>query len=1174
MKYGNYSLGFDIGVSSIGWAMIDFEKSKIIRLGVRKFDQPIVPKTGASLTEARRGKRALRRNIRRKSFRKKQQLRNMVSEGLLSDAQYTASQKNLTEINNIFFTQKDQLTLSVWQLRSDGLNRRLDDIEWSRVLFYLTKHRGYQSNAIEKKRESGKSSDTGKLLTGVAGMHNKFIDFAEQFENPEEHTIGEMIFNIYKNKKRNSTDQYNMTAGRDDILYELKVLFTKQRELGNDHTGEAFYQKIQNTLNSRRSFADGPGGDSPYGGNLIEKMVGKCTLEPTEPRAPKESYASVQFRLYSILNNIRVGVVSERKRSLTVEEKDKAIKKVNSVGKLSYNQLRKAIDLSDPSVFKGLRYDLTFRDIMSIIYKSDEKDKYFYKENIQGRKDIIPQIAAILDRNVPVSMKDRTDQLREEFNIPEKITKKLIEAIKNPEDKTLFDQSNFYNVKKTLLSANIAISEDLLNDTARILTLYRDDRAYKELISLGIPSETAEPLALKPLKQFIHLSVKAINKILPHLKSGLHYDEACRLEGYNHTQSKIDRSNIANPSVFRSFKQFQKLYRTIAREYGKPQQLVLEVARDLSKSEDERRKLDKEMGTNETRRRIDLEHFKSEIGRDPMGREAEVWRLYKEQKGKCLYCGNPLGDLNEIFHTPGAPIAEIEHTLPYSRSLDNRQCNKTVACTNCNREKGNQIPFEYMGSDESSIRWQHFTALCKSLNNKQKEDLLLTTDWDENGTMERQLNDTRYITRVVQDWLEKEYGFVATADKDQKRDLFAVKGHATSVLRKVWGVERAKYDENHMRDSEKNHALDAAVVVAATNRQVQLISKSNRENWLYSKTEIELPDQTLQKHEYKISKRIQSLLPPPWETFSLELLALLKKSSTDIEDALGNIPGTLEKYKIDENPIEPMFISWMPKRGVKGAIHKETIYKVREISNPDMENGKERIYLKKIDLKDLKLVKLEKMAGRFDSQNPNEETPLYLALKKQLILFNDDGKKAFLEPFYKPSKKNAPIVKSIRTREVVGGGVEIQSGAAENGRMVRIDIFKRTDKKGKHKFFIVPVYTKDRVKKELPLKAITAQKYENEWDVVEEREFYCSLYPNDYFQVEKKKETQEGYYVMTNRATGQITIHSHERRNDLNVTLKVGVLCFAKYHVDMLGNRFLVKLPEKRVKLSKPGQNG
>lgn len=70
----HYTLGLDIGISSVGWAVLqnmsDGEPFKIEDLGVRIFEKAEQPKTGASLALSRREARGARRRLRRRRHRK------------------------------------------------------------------------------------------------------------------------------------------------------------------------------------------------------------------------------------------------------------------------------------------------------------------------------------------------------------------------------------------------------------------------------------------------------------------------------------------------------------------------------------------------------------------------------------------------------------------------------------------------------------------------------------------------------------------------------------------------------------------------------------------------------------------------------------------------------------------------------------------------------------------------------------------------------------------------------------------------------------------------------------------------------------------------------------------------------------------------------------------------
>ena len=159
-EQNNYSLGLDIGTTSIGWALIDFTTQQIKKIGVRKFNEPVIPKTGTSLTEERRGFRALRRNIRRKSHRKTRLLQLFRQRSLINTIQYESSRSNKKDTHNIFYIDNSETHKDVWQLRAEGLERKLDTLEWARVIFHISKHRGYESNARD--RESLKEKKAKK----------------------------------------------------------------------------------------------------------------------------------------------------------------------------------------------------------------------------------------------------------------------------------------------------------------------------------------------------------------------------------------------------------------------------------------------------------------------------------------------------------------------------------------------------------------------------------------------------------------------------------------------------------------------------------------------------------------------------------------------------------------------------------------------------------------------------------------------------------------------------------------------------------------------------------------------------------------------------------------------------------------------------------------------------
>lgn len=134
-----YTLGLDIGIASVGWAVlednIDGEPIKIERLGVRIFDKAEQPKTGASLAEPRREARGQRRTIRRRRHRKDRIKQLIQQNGIM------------TRVEMAEMFEHSQFETSVYELRVQALERALTKQEFVRVLIHLAQRRGYKSNS-------------------------------------------------------------------------------------------------------------------------------------------------------------------------------------------------------------------------------------------------------------------------------------------------------------------------------------------------------------------------------------------------------------------------------------------------------------------------------------------------------------------------------------------------------------------------------------------------------------------------------------------------------------------------------------------------------------------------------------------------------------------------------------------------------------------------------------------------------------------------------------------------------------------------------------------------------------------------------------------------------------------------------------------------------------------
>lgn len=124
-------------------------------------------------------------------------------------------------------------------------------------------------------------------------------------------------------------------------------------------------------------------------------------------------------------------------------------------------------------------------------------------------------------------------------------------------------------------------------------------------------------------------------------------------------------------------------------------------------------------------------------------------RLWRQQDEKCVYSAKDI----RIADLQNPQALEIDHIIPYSRSLDDSLNNKVLCLVQENRQKRNQIPAEYFGID--TPKWEDFKQrITASALPKPKRDRLLKLKIEEEEKfIERNLRDTSYITRYTADYV-------------------------------------------------------------------------------------------------------------------------------------------------------------------------------------------------------------------------------------------------------------------------------------------------------------------------------------------------------------------------------------------------------------------------------------
>ncbi len=787
------TFGFDLGIASCGWAVLDEsgETPEIVKAGVWMFDAPETAKERTPMNAVRRGHRGLRRNIKRRAQRMKAIRKLFADHGMLRDADDRA-----LEVRDPEAADGKEVRLDPWRLRAEGLDRMLTGPELAVALGHIAKRRGFKSNSKADRGANAPDEDK-KMLAEAAALEEATAKYR---------TLGEALYKDpeLSKKKRNREGSYTRTAMRRDTEHEARELFRAQRRLGNEMASEELEQAFIEGAMFRlpwqpegKSYPEAP----LRGGAFFQRplqdsvwMVGNCPFLPEEKRAAKRSYSFERFRLVTRMVNLKL-VEDGKTTRLSPRQIETAMVDFGGQRKLTYKTLRKKLKLPKTAMFAGVSADKESQDVAA-------------------RKGESMAGSATLRK-----------ALGEDY------------------------------------WARLTGDPAILDQIAFTLTFYEDQKQIEaRLETLGL-----DPAIIGLLMQAVragefggwggagHISAAACLRLIPHLEEGQTYDKACEAEGWNHSALReIRLEDVKSPVARKALSEALKQARAMIREFGRPSKMHIEMARDVGKGIEERRRIERGI----ERRNADTDRAAEECreitGREPRRGTEELLRyeLWKEQGGECVYCGDNIHP-NQILGAENSH--QVDHILPIGRFGDDSFLNKTLCCSGCNQGKRAMTPHEWMGKQ---LRWEDYEArVNRNLQMKgfKKRNYLLRDAAEvEEAFRNRNLNDTRWACRA----------FLAEAarfyrEDDGRKRVFARPGAITSRFRRAWGVQSLKKDSDGKRiPDERHHALDAIVCACVSESYLNRVTRQ------------------MQEEEEQGGHRAFADLPPPWPEFRLDVLAL------------------------------------------------------------------------------------------------------------------------------------------------------------------------------------------------------------------------------------------------------------------------------------------------------------
>lgn len=932
--------------------------------------------------------------------------------------------------------------LDPWELRARGLDKLLAPAELAVALGHIAKRRGFKSAA--KRKEANTAGDDQKMLKALEGTEEKLARYR---------TIGAMFARDpeFLHRKRNRDGDYSRTVKRKHLLEEVQLLFKEQRRLGNENSPQELEEAFIGIAFHQRSMQDS------------ERLVGTCLFEPAEKRAAKFAPSFEKFRLLTRLINLRITTI-EGERALNPQEIALATADLGATAKLTVKNIRKRIGLPDDQRFTAIKPDDETQDIAA-----------------------------------------RTGEAMHG-------TKKLRDALVE----TLWTKMQNQPAQ--------------LDRIAHVLSFFEtNDTIGQELGRLGLPADVKEGIitaldngAFSRFKGAGHISAKAARALIPQLEQGLSYNQACDALGYDHAASRWSKreqvtdkksfnqlvadmgKEIANPIARKALTEGLKQLWAMRNRWGLPDAVHIELARDVGNSLEKRNeiksRIDKNTAERERQRQEIRELLKIE---DVDGDTLLRYRLAKEQQWRCPYSDKAI---------PPAAIdardnsIQVDHILPWSRFGDDSFNNKTLCFASENQNKKGRTPYEWIFASQGEEAWEKYVAGIEGNSAfrgfKKRNYVLKNAEEAAEKFRSRNLNDTRYAAKLLAEAVKLFYPEGERQDRGGIRRVFTRPGALTAALRRAWGVESLKKFDGKRVEDARHHALDALVVAAVGEWEVQRLTKS------------------FQEWEQRGLPRPLRRVDPPWgDSHSFR---------REVEEAYAEI-----------------FVARPERRRARGEGHAATIRQVKEI------DGKPVVYERKavVDLKEKDLERVK---------DPERNQAMIDAIRQWI----SDGRPAD----NLPRSLAGDEIRKVRLINKGKPSVPVRGGTADRGDIVRVDVFSKSNKRGKNQFYVVPIYPHQVMDKgqwpQPPMQAVVAHKDEGDWTQIDNSyAFKFSLYPRSYVEIVKPSgEVLEGYFIGMNRSTGTISLFDHN--NTKNAYTGIGsktLLTIKKYSVNRFGNCAEVK---------------
>ncbi len=685
------------------------------------------------------------------------------------------------------------VVLDPYELRARAVHGALTPHELGRALFHLDQRRGFRSN---RKTDS---ADDNKLTAKIGQLDLSIKQSGAC-------TLGEYL---YKRRRKGKMVRARPEAGFYPYraLYENEFDTIRDAQVSHHVLRPDQWDHLRDIMFFQRP--------------LKPVDPGWCLLEEDERRAHRALPCAQEFRMVQEANNIRILLPGQPATPLNRDQRDRVLKELRTKKELKLDALVKLLKLSS-----GARINLL-----------DEN-----REALKGN-----EIAARL------SHKDAFGRLWHALSSARRtdIVRNLIET----EDPTEIERIAAQEWGLSAVAARIVAATPMPEGYARL-----SEKAIAKLLPVMEEQGLNYAEAVAEIPEYRHHSdfrPDTALALLPYYGAVL----SRHVVGADPTKPGDDEvgrfGRIANPTVHIGLNQVRRLVNRLIATHGKPAEITVELARELKMNKEEKEKDRRTIRENEAARKRRNEFAHRELSADDHRR----LRLWEEQRygtaNVCPFTGAPIS-----FEMALSNRTEIEHILPFSKTHDDFMANKVLCLTEVNRIKRDRAPAEAFAGNPVAGRYpcnyDEILIRVSSLPENKRWRFYpnaMERFEDEAAFLDRQLNETKYLSRITRLYLAHLYNERA----EGKLRVRAIPGRLTAMLRGKWGLNALLRDHNRLggdgeeeparknRDDHRHHAIDAFVVAMTDQGLLQRISALNSN-----------PDRT----------RLIENMDPPWPNFS------------------------------------------------------------------------------------------------------------------------------------------------------------------------------------------------------------------------------------------------------------------------------------------------------------------